>query len=69
MMINKGWSFVTMERTKMNTWTRKRRNKFKKRWLRQHGSRFEWTEAVWEHPDLSTNDATFAAMIVHKRDT
>lgn len=67
-MINQGWSFVTLDRTKMNTWTRKRRNKFKKRWMRQHGSRFGWTKAVYEHSDMSITDDTFTAMILHQRE-
>ncbi len=38
-----GWKFLTLQRTQMNKWTRKRRNKFLKRWRKQHhGQQFRW---------------------------
>lgn len=36
------WIFLTQERTGWKGWTRKRRNKFRRRWLRKHGFPFRW---------------------------
>jgi hypothetical protein len=43
----KDWILLTQDRTGWNSWTRKRRNKFRRRWLRKNGFPFQWYASTY----------------------
>ncbi len=65
--MNPGWTYLTLERTQMNKWTRKRRLKFRKRWRKQHhGQNFFWMAATWKWFPLP-EEGEFTDVIFYKR--
>lgn len=47
------WTYHTAERMGWSNWTRKRRRKFKKRYLKQHGVRFRWFVVTYRYAHKS----------------
>lgn len=64
------FNYLTAERTGWYRWTRKRRRKFQKRWLRQHGHPFRWFVATWTYIPLQRDTTeVYENMIFFKRES
>jgi hypothetical protein len=61
-------TFLTLERTQMHRWTRKRRLKFRKRWRKQHGGyNFCWMIAEFKHAAIKPCAKEMERVILFKR--
>ena len=63
----KEWIFLTQERTGWNSWTRKRRNKFRRRYLRKHGYPFRLFISEFKLY-VDQTKAQLETMILHVRE-